>query len=56
MQERYLHEVAKSEGVNIETINLYIHSVSGFAVSIKEALLARSALTDIRPAKTEFYF
>ena len=64
---RYLHELAKSEGVSIQTINLYIggcsleqhfynvmedkkayllemngYSVSGFMVSIKEALLARN--------------
>lgn len=65
--QRYLHELAKSEGVNIQTVNLYIggcsleqhfynvledkkayllemngYSVSGFMVSIKEALLARN--------------
>ena len=65
--QRYIHDLAKKEGVSIETVNLYIggcpleihyrnmmgdkraysleingHSGTGFSMSIKEALLARS--------------
>ena len=65
--QRYIHDLARKEGVAIETVNLYIggcpleihyrnmmgdkraysleingHSGTGFSMSIKEALLARS--------------
>lgn len=65
--QRYIHDLARKEGVSIETVNLYIggcpleihyrnmmgdkraysleingHSGTGFSMSIKEALLARS--------------